>query len=46
MALVCGLFISPPTGVNFKEVTQENKKAIFGEIYASIDTLAFTFGNV
>ncbi|XP_028283061.1 rho GTPase-activating protein 29-like isoform X2 [Parambassis ranga] len=32
--------------VNFKEVNPENKKAIFGEIHASIDTLAFTFGNV
>ncbi|KAM4605158.1 rho GTPase-activating protein 29-like isoform 2-T2 [Polymixia lowei] len=32
--------------VNFKEVNPENKKAIFGEIYGSIDTLAFTFGNV
>lgn len=34
------------TGFNFKEVNPENKKAIFGEIHASIDTLAFTFGNV
>ncbi|KAL0966909.1 hypothetical protein UPYG_G00302120 [Umbra pygmaea] len=33
-------------GINFKEVNQENKKAVFGEIYTSIDTLAFTFGNV
>ncbi|KAJ8397567.1 hypothetical protein AAFF_G00438430 [Aldrovandia affinis] len=33
-------------GVNFKEVNEENKQNLFGEIYASIDTLAFTFGNV
>ncbi|XP_029309598.1 rho GTPase-activating protein 29-like isoform X2 [Cottoperca gobio] len=33
-------------GVNFKEVNPENTKAIFGEIHTSIDTLAFTFGNV
>lgn len=34
------------TGVNFKEVNEENKQKLFGEIYAAIDTLAFTFGNV
>lgn len=34
------------TGVNFKEVTEENKRKLFGEIYAAIDKLAFTFGNV
>ncbi|XP_031439939.1 rho GTPase-activating protein 29 isoform X2 [Clupea harengus] len=33
-------------GVNFKEVNDENKQKLFGEIYTSIDTLAFTFGNV
>ncbi|KAG9343621.1 hypothetical protein JZ751_013791 [Albula glossodonta] len=33
-------------GVNFKEVNEENRRHIFGEIYGSIDTLAFTFGNV
>ncbi|KAL2085570.1 hypothetical protein ACEWY4_018890 [Coilia grayii] len=33
-------------GVNFKEVNEENKQKLFGEIYTSIDTLAFTFGNV
>ncbi|KAJ8010451.1 hypothetical protein DPEC_G00075210 [Dallia pectoralis] len=33
-------------GVNFKEVNEENKKKRFGEIYNSVDTLAFTFGNV
>uniref|UniRef100_A0A672GQ06 Rho GTPase-activating protein 29 n=1 Tax=Salarias fasciatus TaxID=181472 RepID=A0A672GQ06_SALFA len=32
--------------VNFKEVNEENKQKLFGEIYTAIDTLAFTFGNV
>uniref|UniRef100_A0A3Q3GYS8 Rho GTPase-activating protein 29 n=1 Tax=Labrus bergylta TaxID=56723 RepID=A0A3Q3GYS8_9LABR len=32
--------------VNFKEVNDENKQKLFGEIYTAIDTLAFTFGNV
>ncbi|XP_045072552.1 rho GTPase-activating protein 29, partial [Coregonus clupeaformis] len=41
-----GTVIAKVKGVNFKEVNQENKNAIFGDIYASIDTLAFTFGNV
>lgn len=34
------------TGVNFKEVNEDNKQKLFGEIYTAIDTLAFTFGNV
>ena len=46
MAEVFFCVLSLSTGVNFKEVNPENKKAIFGEIHASIDTLAFTFGNV
>ncbi|XP_051542879.1 rho GTPase-activating protein 29-like isoform X2 [Myxocyprinus asiaticus] len=33
-------------GVNFKEVNEDNKQTLFSEIYTSIDTLAFTFGNV
>uniref|UniRef100_A0A8D3D0V2 Rho GTPase-activating protein 29 n=1 Tax=Scophthalmus maximus TaxID=52904 RepID=A0A8D3D0V2_SCOMX len=41
-----GTVIAKVKGVNFKEVNPENKKAIFGEIHTSIDTLAFTFGNV
>lgn len=32
--------------MNFKEVNEDNKREVFGEIYSSIDTLAFTFGNV
>ncbi|KAM7379619.1 hypothetical protein PAMP_005161 [Pampus punctatissimus] len=41
-----GTVIAKVKGVNFKEVNPENKKAIFNEIDTSIDTLAFTFGNV
>lgn len=36
----------PVTGVNFKEVNEDNKRELLREIYSSIDTLAFTFGNV
>ncbi|CAB1454488.1 unnamed protein product [Pleuronectes platessa] len=41
-----GTVIAKVKGINFKEVNPENSKAIFGEIHTSIDTLAFTFGNV
>ncbi|KAF7667414.1 hypothetical protein LDENG_00062770, partial [Lucifuga dentata] len=41
-----GTVISRVKGVNFKEVNEENKQELFGEIYTAIDTLAFTFGNV
>ncbi|XP_037311201.2 rho GTPase-activating protein 29 isoform X2 [Pungitius pungitius] len=41
-----GIVIATVKGVNFKEVNEENKQKLFGEIYAAIDTLAFTFGNV
>ncbi|XP_024861479.1 rho GTPase-activating protein 29 isoform X2 [Kryptolebias marmoratus] len=41
-----GTVISTVKGVNFNEVNEENKQKLFGEIYSSIDTLAFTFGNV
>uniref|UniRef100_A0A4W5LUE2 Rho GTPase-activating protein 29 n=1 Tax=Hucho hucho TaxID=62062 RepID=A0A4W5LUE2_9TELE len=41
-----GTVIAQVKGVNFKEVNEENKQKLFGEIYTSIDTLAFTFGNV
>ncbi|XP_059200952.1 rho GTPase-activating protein 29-like isoform X2 [Centropristis striata] len=44
MSLLFHYFCS--NAVNFKEVNPENTKAIFGEIHTSIDTLAFTFGNV
>ncbi|XP_070701198.1 rho GTPase-activating protein 29-like isoform X2 [Pempheris klunzingeri] len=41
-----GTVIAKVKGINFKEVNPENTKTIFGEIHTSIDTLAFTFGNV
>ncbi|XP_040921496.1 rho GTPase-activating protein 29 isoform X2 [Toxotes jaculatrix] len=41
-----GTVIATVKGVNFKEVNEENKQKLFGEIYDAIDTLAFTFGNV
>lgn len=41
-----GILIAKVKGVNFKEVNEDNKQTIFSEIYTSIDTLAFTFGNV
>uniref|UniRef100_A0A3B4ZUM2 Rho GTPase-activating protein 29 n=1 Tax=Stegastes partitus TaxID=144197 RepID=A0A3B4ZUM2_9TELE len=41
-----GTVIASVKGVNFKEVNEENKQKLFGEIYTAIDTLAFTFGNV
>ncbi|XP_064194745.1 rho GTPase-activating protein 29-like isoform X2 [Anguilla rostrata] len=41
-----GTVIAKVKGVNFKEANEENGRLIFGEIHSSIDTLAFTFGNV
>uniref|UniRef100_A0AAZ3QCB2 Rho GTPase-activating protein 29 n=1 Tax=Oncorhynchus tshawytscha TaxID=74940 RepID=A0AAZ3QCB2_ONCTS len=41
-----GTVITKVKGINFTEVNPEKKKVIFGEIYTSIDSLAFTFGNV
>ncbi|KAM9333416.1 rho GTPase-activating protein 29 isoform 2-T2 [Pholidichthys leucotaenia] len=41
-----GTVIATVKGVNFKEVNEENKQKLFGDIYTAIDTLAFTFGNV
>uniref|UniRef100_A0AAQ6AAT9 Rho-GAP domain-containing protein n=1 Tax=Amphiprion ocellaris TaxID=80972 RepID=A0AAQ6AAT9_AMPOC len=41
-----GTVIAKVKGINFKEVNPESRNAIFGEIHTSIDTLAFTFGNV
>ncbi|KAK2822673.1 hypothetical protein Q5P01_022738 [Channa striata] len=41
-----GMVIAKVKGIDFKEVNPENKKVVFGEISTSIDTLAFTFGNV
>ncbi|XP_027735757.1 rho GTPase-activating protein 29 isoform X2 [Empidonax traillii] len=41
-----GTVIAKVKAVNFKEVNEENKREIFSEIFSSIETLAFTFGNV
>ncbi|XP_006005665.1 rho GTPase-activating protein 29 isoform X3 [Latimeria chalumnae] len=41
-----GTLIAKMKGVNFKEVNEENKREQFSEIFLSVDTLAFTFGNV
>ncbi|XP_075472557.1 rho GTPase-activating protein 29 isoform X3 [Ascaphus truei] len=32
--------------VNFKNINEENRREHFSEIFSSVDTLAFTFGNV
>ncbi|XP_043431551.1 rho GTPase-activating protein 29 isoform X2 [Prionailurus bengalensis] len=32
--------------VNFTEVNEENKNDLFKEVFSSIETLAFTFGNI
>ncbi|NXP53484.1 RHG29 protein, partial [Heliornis fulica] len=41
-----GTVIAKVKAVNFKEVNEENKRELFSEISSSIETLAFTFGNV
>ncbi|XP_007665650.1 rho GTPase-activating protein 29 isoform X2 [Ornithorhynchus anatinus] len=41
-----GVVIAKVKAVNFKEVNEENKRDLFGEIFSAIETLAFTFGNV
>ncbi|XP_076827329.1 rho GTPase-activating protein 29 isoform X2 [Brachyhypopomus gauderio] len=41
-----GTVIAKVKGVNFKEVNEDSRQELFGQIYSSIDTLAFTFGNV
>ncbi|XP_029473299.1 LOW QUALITY PROTEIN: rho GTPase-activating protein 29 [Rhinatrema bivittatum] len=41
-----GTVIAKVKAVNFKEVNEENKRELFSEIFYSIETLAFTFGNV
>lgn len=46
LRVVIWYFCQLLTGVNFKEVNEDNKRELFREIYSSIDTLAFTFGNV
>ncbi|XP_044288193.1 rho GTPase-activating protein 29 isoform X2 [Varanus komodoensis] len=41
-----GTVIAKVKAVNFKEVNEENKREVLSEIFSSIDTLAFTFGNI
>ncbi|XP_075038447.1 rho GTPase-activating protein 29 isoform X2 [Mixophyes fleayi] len=41
-----GTVIAKVKAVNFKNINEDNRREHFGEIFASIDTLAFTFGNV
>ncbi|KAM4722901.1 rho GTPase-activating protein 29 [Rhinophrynus dorsalis] len=41
-----GTVIAKVKAVNFKNINEENRREQFGEIFSSIDTLAFTFGNV
>ncbi|XP_053326285.1 rho GTPase-activating protein 29 [Spea bombifrons] len=41
-----GTVIAKVKAVNFKNINEENRREHFSEIFSSIDTLAFTFGNV
>ncbi|XP_069593774.1 rho GTPase-activating protein 29 isoform X2 [Ranitomeya imitator] len=41
-----GTVIAKVKAVNFKNINEENRREQLGEIFSSIDTLAFTFGNV
>ncbi|TSU75982.1 Rho GTPase-activating protein 29 [Bagarius yarrelli] len=41
-----GTLIAKVKGVNFKQVNEDSEREVLAEIYPSIDTLAFTFGNV
>ncbi|NXO00744.1 RHG29 protein, partial [Rhinopomastus cyanomelas] len=41
-----GTVIAKVKAVNFKEINEENKRELFSEIFFSIETLAFTFGNI
>ncbi|NXU48849.1 RHG29 protein, partial [Turnix velox] len=41
-----GTVIAKVKAVNYKEVNEENKRELFSEIFSSIETLAFTFGNI
>ncbi|NWU92039.1 RHG29 protein, partial [Upupa epops] len=41
-----GTVIAKVKAVNFKEINEENKREYFSEIFSSIETLAFTFGNI
>ncbi|KAM5147779.1 rho GTPase-activating protein 29 [Mantella aurantiaca] len=41
-----GTMIARVKAFNFKTVNEENRRESFGDIFASIDSLAFTFGSV
>ncbi|XP_057713129.1 rho GTPase-activating protein 29-like isoform X1 [Corythoichthys intestinalis] len=41
-----GMLIAKVKGINFNNVRQDNREGTFSDIHGSIDTLAFTFGNV
>ncbi|XP_077471021.1 rho GTPase-activating protein 29-like isoform X2 [Stigmatopora argus] len=41
-----GTLIAKVKGINFDNVRQDNREGTFSDIHVSIDTLAFTFGNV
>ncbi|XP_042636232.1 rho GTPase-activating protein 29 [Orycteropus afer afer] len=40
------VLIAKVKAVNFTEVNEENKNDLFREVFSSIETLAFTFGNI
>ncbi|KAM9689301.1 rho GTPase-activating protein 29 isoform 2-T3 [Trichechus inunguis] len=40
------MLIAKVKAVNFTEVNEENKNDLFREVFSSIETLAFTFGNI
>ncbi|KAM8931006.1 rho GTPase-activating protein 29 [Pelodytes ibericus] len=41
-----GTVIAKVKAVNYKNINEENRREQFSEIFSSIDSLAFTFGNV
>ncbi|KAM9006797.1 rho GTPase-activating protein 29-like isoform 1-T2 [Sarcophilus harrisii] len=41
-----GVMIAKVKAVDFNNINEENKRHLFSEIFSSIESLAFTFGNV
>ncbi|XP_036622487.1 rho GTPase-activating protein 29-like [Trichosurus vulpecula] len=41
-----GVVFAKVKAVDFNNINEENKRHLFSEIFSSIETLAFTFGNV
>uniref|UniRef100_A0A4X2JY63 Rho GTPase-activating protein 29 n=1 Tax=Vombatus ursinus TaxID=29139 RepID=A0A4X2JY63_VOMUR len=41
-----GAVVAKVKAVDFNNINEENKRHLFSEIFSSIETLAFTFGNV